>query len=180
MKRRTAAWYLISWVVLCAWPLALRSEDQPVSEPALKAAFLYNFAKFTEWPATSLSAGTISLCVAGRDPFGGALSSIEGRPVGNASLRVVPGVSDSALKSCQMLFINEPDSRRRLDVLRQVAGMPVLTISDAEGFARNGGMIGLVLADSRLGFEINLKATKGARLRLSSQLLRLAQIVDGE
>ena len=153
--------------------------DPAPSEFALKAAFIYNFAKFTEWPAAP-GAGTrdpIVLCAHAGEPFDAALASIDGKSVQGRTLRVRRGLRPLEIKSCHVVFIAASEERRIPELLRAAAKLPVLTIGDSDGFAEGGGMIGLINADNRVQFEINNEAARRANLKIGSQLLRLARLV---
>ena len=154
---------------------ALTAASDPLPEYAVKAAFLYNFFKFVEWPASN-EGGTFELCLMGEDPFGGALSSIEGKQARQRPLRInrIAGVGQA--RSCHMLFISEQAENRLGVLLRQLEDAPILTVGDAEGFVAAGGMIGLVMVDDRVQLEINLRAVEKAGLKISSQLLKLAHV----
>lgn len=150
-------------------------------EYQVKAAYLFNFAKFVEWPAAAFRStdAPLALCVAGRDPFGSALAAYEGRLVQGREVRVRRGVAAGDVRSCNILFVSDSEERRLPPILAQTAGFPVLTVSDLDGFVDAGGVIGLVEADSRVQFEVNLASAARAQLKLSTQLLRLARRVRG-
>ncbi|WP_431855340.1 YfiR family protein [Azospirillum sp.] len=165
-----------------ASPLAGGAAAAPLSDPTefeVKAAFVYNFAKFAAWPEGAFAGprATLVLCRLGDVGFGSALSALEGKPVGERRL----AVRDVMLREagdCHLLVIGAPLESRLADVARIVKGRPILTIGDAEGFAAHGGAIGLTLDDGRVRFEVNPKALAGSGITLSSQLLRLARIVE--
>ena len=174
MPRRARGWSVR--VVLCsALGLFAGIAQAAVSEYELKAAFLYNFVAFTEWPAT-VQPGAV-LCVFGNDPFGSSLDSLRGKAARSATLEVRRVQSLSEARKCHVLFIS-PAAGQGLDsILPGLRGAPVLTVAETPGAARQGAVIGLVTDQARVGFEINLNAAKGAGLSLSSKLLRLAKEV---
>ncbi|WP_428422507.1 YfiR family protein [Methylibium sp.] len=144
-------------------------------EYRLKAAFLYNFAVFTEWP---IEVGTtLKLCVLGRDPFGPELDELNGKAIGGRSLVVQRLAGSQPLSGCQVLFIAPSAIGGLPRVLEAVSGSPVLTVADSPHAAREGVAINMAVRDSKVLFEVNLKAVRGARLNLSSKLLRLAKEV---
>lgn len=156
-------------------PMAYAYAD-PAPEYALKAAFIYNFATFTEWPARS--AETLNLCILGSDPFGNALSSIEGKLVGNTRLVTKHvAASDNALRGCQMVFISASESGNLQTILDIARESGILTIADLPGAAQQGVMIGLTVEQKKITFEVNLDAARRAKLNISSKLLRLAKTV---
>jgi len=149
-------------------------------EYAVKAAYLYNFAKFVEWPADRFASARTRLliCIAGDNPFAGALAALSGKRLEHRPVEVRHLPSATGLESCHIVFVGRADQWRFRTVLAKLAGLPILTVSDIGDFAQAGGMIGLVEADRRIRFDINLTATRQANLKLSSQLLKLARIVD--
>jgi YfiR/HmsC-like len=149
----------------------------PPSEYHLKAAFVYNFAKFVEWPASAFdsSQAPMHLCIAGTDPFGPILTSVEHKTAQGHEL-VLKRVPPDPLGACHIVFVS--GSKEQVTrVLSAAADMKVLTVSDVEDFAGLGGMIGLVTNDNKIQFDINLDAAQRAELRLSPQLLKLARSV---
>lgn len=153
----------------------------PLSEQQIKAGFVLNFARYVEWPEQAFAGkeAPLILCVLGRDPFGGALSAIERRSVQGRELRVRRDVLAEDTRGCHVLFVSDSEARRLAPILRQVAGNPILTVSDIEGFTDAGGGIGMTHGDERLQFEVNLDALQQGRLKASSQLLKLARSVLG-
>ena len=150
--------------------------NEPVDERAMKAAYLYNFALFAQWP--NLPDTDFQLCVLGDTPLDAELERLEGKPVQNglpiAMRRIMPG---DALSGCQLLYVDERN-RRTLDALLQrLAGSPVLTITDASGLADRGIMIEMRKQGQRIVFDVNLAAARRARLDFSARLLKLASFV---
>lgn len=148
-------------------------------EYQIKAAFVYNFAKFVEWPAASFkdTQTPLAICILGNDPLKGSLDNlkdkrIEGRPV---LVRKITTVEHS--DECHMLFIPMAQKDNLLHILKAVQNRSILTVSDTKGFSNSGVMINLILIDNRIGFEINQATAGRASLRISSQLLKLAKIV---
>jgi hypothetical protein len=149
-------------------------------EYAVKAAYLYNFAKFVEWPPGAFASADAPLliCIAGDNPFGDALATLSGKTVESHPVEVRPIPAATGLEKCHIVFIGRAEQGRFKTVLAKLARLPILTVSDIGGFAQAGGMIGLVEADQRIRFDINLAITHQANLKLSSQLLKLATIVE--
>lgn len=150
-------------------PRAL-SDDLP--EYRLKAAFLYNFAVFTDWPADI--GPTLNLCIYGRDPFRGEIDPLQGKVVGERHIAVHRMTSIESLKSCQLVFIADSANREIPNVLAGLRGATVLTVADAPGAAEQGVALNMGVVKNRITFEANLAAARGANLNLSSKLLRLA------
>jgi hypothetical protein len=147
-----------------------RAQDLP--EYRLKAAFLYNFALFTDWPAEV--GGTLNLCVVGNDPFGDELNGLQGKAVGSRSLAVQRKAAGQSGAGCQIVFVSAQALPGLPRLLEQVKGQPVLTVADSPGAAQQGVALNMNVANSRVTFEANLRAARAANLALSSKLLRLA------
>ena len=148
------------------------------SEYQVKAAFLYNFMKFVDWPSDGLSTpGTVTLCILGKDPFGDALDEVRGKTVKGRRVVVVHLRGVEELKECDLLYVCASERGRLSQILKTVQNSRVLTVADQEGFCQAGGMINLVFVKNRVGFEVNVTAANRARFRVSSQLLKLARLV---
>ena len=155
-------------------PLAPAAQD--VTEPALKAAFIFTFAKFTQWPddASAPSEPRI-LCVLGDPAIGDALARVvKGRTLGGHSLGVKQASAAAPPPSCHVLFVSGISVTRAASLIEGLRDAPVLTISDVNGFTRVGGIAQLFFDRGQLRFNIHRGAAKRARLQLSSQLLTLA------
>jgi len=149
-------------------------------EYAIKAAYLYNFAKFVEWPTAAFASDTapLMICIAGENPFGDALTTLSNKLVENHTVVVRHLPAATGLDKCHIVFIGRAEQSHFKSILAKLAPFPVLTVSDIDDFAQDGGMIGLVEAEQRIRFNINLAVTRQANLKLSSQLLKLATIVN--
>ena len=164
--------------VLLLWVLPVaHAQAQVSSEHQLKAAFLVNFLKYIEFPSSTASTATI--CLFGRDTLGPYLANFEGRSIGGKELRVKRVSGPDQLAGCQLLFIPDTEEARFAIALRWVENMPVLTVSDADVFTRQGGGIALVRADGRLQFDVNSDALSRVGLKPGSQMMRLARQVIG-
>lgn len=150
-------------------PLA-NADESP--EYKLKAAFLYNFAAFTDWPSDAGAA--INLCVVGNDPFGKELDPLRGKALGSRTLAVHNRPATDSLHGCQMVFIAPSAIGQLPRLLDNVRGRPVLTVADSADAARQGVALNMTVHNGRIAFEANLTAARGAGLDLSSKLLRLA------
>ena len=153
---------------------------QRPAEYQVKAAYLYGFGRFIEWPASAAVAGdgAFVLCVLGDDPFGRLLDqaaeggSLKNQPV---SVRRIERAEDSA--SCDTLFVSASEQPQLSRILSVLARRPVLTVGDSPDFAQRGGMIGFSVEGSRVRFTVNLGAAQNAGLMLQSELLRVAVAV---
>jgi hypothetical protein len=156
---------------------------QSATEYQVKAAFLFNFAKFVEWPADAFpNADTpLQICVLGQDPFGGDFEQvIEDKTVNGHRLEVAHPDGVPQARACQILFVASSEKQRVRDILQGLAGASVLTVGDTPGFAQMGGVINFVLDENRVRFEINLKAAERAHLKLSARLLTVAKLIVTE
>jgi hypothetical protein len=151
-----------------------------VSEIDVKAAFLFNFTRFVEWPNAAATSAPFRLCVvADRTTTAVIQKTMEGESVnGRPSQTTVPATPEDA-RVCQILFVGRSETGRLAPLLAAVRDRPVLTVSDAARFTTRGGMIGFVLEDDRVRFDVNLAAAKRSGLQISSRLLRVARNVDG-
>jgi hypothetical protein len=146
---------------------------------AVKAAFLYNFAKFTEWPALP-AAAAIVLCVVGDDGIAAALvETVRGQNIGGHALEVWrPQAPDvSTWRSCHLLFIGDAETQRSVSGLGGIKTLPVLTVSDGKSFSQTGGIIELYVEGGRMRFAINVDVAERSGLHISSRLLGLAKII---
>jgi hypothetical protein len=159
--------------------LPAHAEASELDEYKLKAAFIYNFAKFVEWPPSCFSGAQspIRLCVLGVDPFEGEIKSLEAKRIGERALVVRYAEKVEEIQECHIVFIGISEKDRIDSVLNALKGSPVLTISDIDGFANLGGMIGLINAQDKVRFEVNLGAARLAKIEVSSKLLKLANRV---
>jgi hypothetical protein len=144
-------------------------------EYALKAAFLYNFALFVEWPAES-GTGLLRVCVLGTDPFGPILpDTLRGKAAGGRELRSAVVATREELAPCSIVFVPAAEAGSRPGLLESLAGRPVLTVGESEGFLESGGIIRLYLDGEKLRFEVSAEAARRSKLKLSSRLLELAR-----
>jgi hypothetical protein len=164
-------------LVLLPWPAGAA---QDVAPPSLKAAFLYNFAKFAEWPKDDAGA-PLTLCVLHDQASEDALAQlVTGTSINGRSVLVSRSVSPSRdrLKGCHLLYIADADLHAQDGVLAELRGLPMLTVGNGGPFARHGGVVGLLVEGNRMRFAINADAAQRSGVRLSSKLLSLATIVN--
>jgi len=149
-------------------------------EYLIKAAILYNFAKFAEWPAAAFSSDSapLRICVIGNDPFGPALDSLDGKTVRNRPLVTGSIASVEEAAACHILFVSASEKDRLEAILDTLGALPILTVADMSQFTTSGGIVALKKAEDRSRLEINVGAADKARLKLSSKLLRLASTVS--
>jgi hypothetical protein len=149
-------------------------------EYLIKAAILFNFAKFASWPETAFSYpnAPMRLCVLGDDPFGVALDGLHGKQVRNRSLATARISTVEQAPKCHILFVSGSEEANLSAILDYVAELPILTVADIGRFANTGGIIALKEVDNRSRIDINIGAAEKAGLKLSSKLLRLANTVS--
>ena len=174
---------ILAGVGLLAGIAVCRVAASNPSEYAVKAAYLYNFGRFVEWPrnAPSGQTGDFAICVLGRDPFGTVLdTTISGERIDGKSVvaRRIAKAGDAA--GCRVLFISSSENKQLKEILSGLGKQSVLTVSDMPQFVDQGGIVQFVLAAERVRFEINLAAAQQAGLNLSSELLKVAADVKGK
>lgn len=161
---------------------SMHAQSPTVSEYQVKAAFLYNFAKFIEWPPSSFSdaSAPLRICVFGQDPFGHELRDITNEKTINGRKLQVDQVVDLQLaRTCHILFIASSEKAQLTRIFESLRGTDVLTVGDTKGFVQQGGMINFVPENNRVQFEVNRKAAGQAGLKISSKLLNVAKLVIG-
>jgi YfiR/HmsC-like len=160
--------------ITCMHAEAPLAEEYPV-----KAAFLFNFAKFVEWPANSFKGpeDPITICVLGQSPFGGALEDVvRNKTVANRAFVVRDVANAQQASKCHIVFVSAAERKRCRSFLGELKGRSILTVGEAEDFIENGGIINFKLKDARVRIEIDADAAERAKLRVSSKLLSLAEI----
>jgi hypothetical protein len=164
-----------------AWPaLPALSGTTAIREYQVKAVFLFNFTQFVEWPAEAFAHPTAPLVIGvlGEDPFGAYLDeTVRGETANGRSLIVERYRRVQEIGNCHILFISRSESERLDQILASLAGRPVLTVGDVEGFALRGGVIRLATVGGKIRMRVNLDSAKAAKLTISSKLLRPADIV---
>ena len=156
------------------------AEPRPLLEYSVKAAFLYNFARFVEWPESAFEHrdAPITFCILGEDPFGATIDkTLQNKRIHNRALIIRRHKSVGQIKACHILFISTSEKQRLRQILESVQDQNVVTVSEMEGFARHGGIINLIIEDQRVRFEVNLDAAEQNQLKISSRVLKLAKVV---
>lgn len=156
----------------------LLAADAELGEYQVKAAYLYNFITFTEWPAATGEG--LQVCVYGPDPFGADLDALQGKVVGGRALAVARATTVELLDDCHVVFLTREVIGNLPRVLDRIRGRPVLTIADSVGAARQGVGINMRNDTDRIVFDVNLEAVHAQDLNLSFRLLRLAEEVINE
>jgi hypothetical protein len=166
---------------VCA-AITMHAQSAEPSEYAVKAAFLFHFAQFVEWPEGAFQEADSPLvyCTIGEDPFQGALeASFKGKMIGSHSLQVKHLKEAGAAQGCHVAFLGKAAGRHIQDELAGLRGNPVLTVGETEQFVNDSGMIGFSLEENKIRFDINLEAAEKAKLKISARLLALARTVIG-
>ncbi|HUK57192.1 MAG TPA: YfiR family protein [Nitrospiria bacterium] len=169
----------MSSIVLGIGMVSVQAETLTSTEYQVKAAFIYNFSKFVEWPTETLSGDKpFVIGVLGRDPFDNALDeTVSGKTVQEKKIAVKRFSKVEDALTCNVLFISNSEKDNMAKIIERLDHLPVLTVSDIGRFAEQGGMIQLIVDQNRVRFAVNRAATDKAGLKPSSQLLKLAQIV---
>ena len=167
--------------VVLTWSLigvsSLQAQQSKPTEYELKAAYLYNFGKFVEWPAMATAANhdPFLICVLGKDPFGASLdAAIAGEAINGERVLAKRISKPQEALNCRVLFISSSEEAQLKEILTTLEKTSVLTVSDMPQFTKRGGMIQFVPEAGRVRFEVNLTVAERAGLTLSSQLLKVA------
>lgn len=177
-------WKKYGVAMIAIWIIAaFASAQNHISEYEVKGAYLFNFGKFVRStvPEADLKRQSFDICIVGEDPFGHSLDAftaneqIDGKPVRITRLK---NIADA--RTCTIAYISASERPRVKNDLDELRGQPVLTVSDAENFLQNGGMIQFVIQAKHVRFAVNLDAVKKAELSLSSELLKVAISVNGK
>ncbi|HXQ35106.1 MAG TPA: YfiR family protein [Anaerolineales bacterium] len=163
---------------------AQASDSSDSSEYLIKAGFIFNFAKFVDWPPTTFAQADspIVIGILGTDPFGTIIDKIvQDKKVGARGFvvkRLKWGADLKELSTCKILFVGASEKAHMDELVQIVRGLPILTVGETPGFAERGGVIRFVLEDNRVRFEVNVEAARQADLTISSRLLTLAKIIQ--
>lgn len=168
-------------IILAMGSSSVASAGQPPpGEYDVKAAFVYNFLKFIDWPSRDTGdTASIRICIAGDLPGSGPLDRLDGQEVIGKELVVSHLARITDVAQCQVLFIASSEARQLSTIMAAVKGSAILTIGDAEGFARRGVIINFIIQNKKVRFEINAEAARQAGLKISSKLMKLSSTVYG-
>ena len=178
---------IIALSVSLSWAPGALAQDRDSSnssEYLIKAGFIFNFAKFVDWPPTTFAQpdSPIVIGILGTDPFGAIIDQIvQDKKIGGRGFvvkRLKWGTDLKDLKECKILFVGASERVHIDELVQIVKGLPILTVGETPGFAEHGGVIRLVLEDNRVRFEVNVDAARQAGLTISSRLLTLARIIQ--
>ena len=166
---------LFAW----AWPRWAVADEQSAKEYEVKAAFIFKFAQFMEWPAAAFASDKDPIVVAtfGEDPFEGGLDRVmAGKSIGNRPVVVKHFGGADEITRCHILFAAASSSEDVAGVLHKWAKSPVMTIGDGDNFCQEGGIIQFIIEDGKIHFEVNMEAEDQSGVKISSRLLKLAKI----
>ena len=167
--------YVILFASVFLAPMMLAQPARTTTESELKAAFVYNFAKFVTWPDDSKTK-PLEIGVLGDPELGATLGELlEGKNLGGRPLRVAVFNSLSELRATNVLFIRTDRKQTLETALHTIAGLPVLTVGESDDFAQLGGVVQLVRDGRKMRFDVNVAAAEQAGLRIQAQLLKLAR-----
>ncbi len=170
-------WMVI--LLLVGGSLKLSAQPAASAEYQIKAVFLFNFARFVDWPAKAFpdADSPFVIGILGDDPFGSYLDeTVRGEKVNGHPLTVQRYRRAGEIRACQVLFISRSEADRLEQILASLRGRSILTVGDTDDFAARGGMIRLATERNKVRMRINLDAVKAANLAISSKLLRVAEI----
>jgi len=161
---------------------ANRAQGEASKEYQVKAAFLFNFAQFVEWPTNTFTntEEPFTIGILGADPFGQALDdTVQGETIQKHKMliRRSPRIED--LQSCQIVFICKSEKTRVTEIMSKL-GTRILTVSEVQGFTSHGGVINFYLEGSKVRFEINPVSARHEGLKISSQLLSVGKVIESE
>jgi YfiR/HmsC-like len=176
---------LVLACVIAVWCMisdsqSLYAQMKSATEYQVKAAFLYNFAKFIDWPSSAFTdpKQPLDICVYGRDPFGPALEdALLGKTIGERRVSLGRAMQFQDLVGCHVVFVGPSAHESAADLANRLKGRAVLLVGESDGFAASGGTIQFTIEDNRVHFVINPDAADRAGLKISSKLLALAKIV---
>lgn len=176
MRKKILMVIIVAAIFINFHPLAAQGGHAPFKEYDIKAAFVYNFIKFVEWPENLMnSSDEISIAILGRDPFRGKLDKlIAGKLVKNRRLTVDRYSDIRQIQFCHVLFISNSEKRDLRSIFASIKNKNFLTIGESSNFLKRGGIIKFLEYDNKVRFEINLKKAHATKLKISSRLLRLA------
>ncbi len=177
-------WHLVLLIRLSTLTVLLSGNSALAigADYKLKAAYIYQFTKFTHWPENVFEKADspIRICVMGKNPFGNSLAGFASRKSQNRYLLVEYIVSLKGISHCQLVYISQSEEKKLTEIIHQINRLPILSVSDMAGFARRGGIIGFIPKKRRVGIEINIAASRKAELMLSSKLLEVSTIVESD
>jgi hypothetical protein len=170
--RKPCAWFLLLLVWACSLVMWAQQDER-----AVRIAYVFNITKYVTWPKQN---PRLLIGVTGPGSTGPVLKEVlDGKASNGRKIAVVLHPSEEEMRDCDMVYVTDTSSRDVRSVLRQLSGRPILTVGEGNGFARSGGMIGVVRSGDQLQLNVNLSALDAGQLQISSRLLRVAVLVSG-
>lgn len=173
---------LTTCAVLASGTAAGQTADRDRDEYQVKAALIFKFFKFVEWPEEALPrpAKRVDLCIVGTNPFGDSLDRLKGREAAGRALEIRRLRPGETLKGCHALYVGQSEKGQIGAISKEAADHHVLTVGDTAGFARKGLAVNFYIEDDSVRFEINREAARLAGITVSAKLLRLAKLVENQ
>jgi hypothetical protein len=175
---------LIGLISALAFPApSARGQSSGATGYEVKTAYLFNFAKFIDWPSSSFATphSPFTICVLGQDPFGNILDdTLQGKVIGDRPIAVRRLKDKTEARHCQMVFVSSSGSPHLADIVETLRGANALLVGETNGFAASGGTIEFTLEDNHVRFVINTDAADRSGLKFSSKLLALAKLVHDQ
>jgi hypothetical protein len=180
---RISKFGVVFLIILGLWGLMAEAAPAQVQQASqVKAAFLYNFAKFVEWPPGTFADDrtAITLGFFDEEPMAGALEALQGKVVQGRRLEVKRSRSIEEVRKCQIFFVSTARKAGLPQILGALKNSPVLIVTDeVDNFAKLGGIINFIIVEDKIHFEICVENARQAGLNISSQLLKLAKLING-
>jgi uncharacterized protein DUF4154 len=180
--KKSSAQILLYFLIILLAPVSFSTQaiavDETSKEGKLKAAYLFNFLRFVEWPDES--DGAINLCVIGnKSSYHDALLALTTQSINRQAISVSISNNENTLEldNCQLIFITDLKQKSESKILESFNSSPILTVGENPDFINNGGMINFITSKDKIYFEINMTAVKQTDIRISSKILRLAKKV---
>ena len=172
---------IVLTISLLSLSMISQSKNEISREYQIKAVFLYNFTQFIEWPAGAFPQADVPLVIGilGSDPFGKYLDeTIQGEKINGHPLVVQRYHTLAEISHCQILYVSTEEKNQLKEIFAHAQTHHILTVGDAPNFAKQGGMIRFFPEENKIRIRINLTSVKNADLKVSSKLLRLAEIIE--
>jgi hypothetical protein len=187
-RAMTAGRILPLWAAIAIGVSAMMGSNHAAETPILseyqvKALFLFNFAKYVDWPTNAFTDGHAAIVIglAGQDDFGDIFNqTIAGKSLNGRQVVIRHVGNESEYKNCHILFVSASEKAHLPEILNAVRDSPIVTVGETEQFLAQGGMINFTKKTSRIRLEISLDAAQRANLKLSSKLLSVADVVLGK
>ena len=174
---------MVTVYIMASTALNAHGKTPPPTEYQLKAVFLYNFAKFVQWPAESFADDhdPIIIGILGKDQFDNTIDeTIKNKTVKKRKLVIKRFEKIEDMEVCHILFISSSEVERLAKIIETLKDSSVLTVGEVKQFAQLGGIINFIVKENKIRFEINVDAAERAKLKISSKLLKLAKIFREE